>query len=300
MSKAKGAGSAFGKVLTYILVVLLLLGIVGGVAYFFMRSQGMTFYVEYSGTRYLANGESGSIGLVNGTSPTFTVKSLTGEEVNYSVKVTSNGANNFSFTTNDEFWYLWNDDEAKDDYTDVFEVEKGTDGFTLTLPDGFTVEQAIEQKYDADIVLEQELQVDLNYFIIVVTVEDNTVRIPFRFSDFTVTLDTTHIIFGGDTVVSGDFPSETLSAEETFIRYMVQAAQAQSYEEVQPILGVIHQLYTDLVVGGEFSGNSDVRTALSAYVALFRAVEDREYTADEAVSVREDLGDLMERYEPME
>ena len=205
MSKAKGAGSAFGKVLTYILVVLLLLGIVGGVAYFFMRSQGMTFYVEYSGTRYLANGESGSVALLNGTSPTFTVKSLTGEEVNYSVKVTSNGANNFSFTTNDEFWYLWNDDEAKDDYTDVFEVEKGTDGL-----------------------------------------------------------------------------------------------QAQSYEEVQPILGVIHQLYTDLVVGGEFSGNSDVRTALSAYVALFRAVEDREYTADEAASVREDLGDLMERYEPME
>lgn len=249
MSKAKGAGSAFWKVLTYILVVLLLLGIVGGVAYFFMRSQGMTFYVEYSGARYLANGESGSIGLVNGTSPTFAVKALTGEEVNYSVKVTSNGANNFSFTTNDEFWYLWNDDEAKDDYTDVFEVGKDTDGFTLTLPEGFTVEQAIEQKYGADIVLDQELQADLNYFMIVVTVEDSIVRIPFHFSDFTVTLDTTHIIFGGDMVVSGDSSSETLpEQDETFIRYMVQAAQAQSYEEVQPFIGTVHQLYTDLWV----------------------------------------------------
>ena len=186
MSKGNGALVAIGKVITYILVVLFVLGIAGGVVYFFMRNQGMTFYVEYSGTRYLANGESGSIGLVNGTFPTFIVKSLTGEEVNYSVKVTSNGANNFSFTTSGEQWYLWNDDEAKDDYTDVFEVEKGTDGFTLTLPDGFAVEQAIEQKYGADIVLERDLQGNLNYFIIVVTVDESVVRLPFRFFDFTI------------------------------------------------------------------------------------------------------------------
>ena len=96
---------------------------------------------------------------------------------------------------NDEFWYLWNDDEAKDDYTDVFEVGKDTDGFTLTLPEGFTVEQAIEQKYGADIVLDQELQADLNYFMIVVTVENSIVRIPFRFSDLTVTLDPPQIVF---------------------------------------------------------------------------------------------------------
>lgn len=53
-------------------------------------------------------------------------------------------------------------------------------------------------------------------------------------------------------------------------------------------------------MGDETSGNPDLRTAMNAYVAFFRAVEDREYTAEEAASVREDLGDLMERYEPME
>ena len=127
MSKANGAMGAVGKVITYILVVLLILGIAGGITYFFMRSQGMNFYVEYGGTKYLANGESGSIKLLNGTSSAFTVKSLTGEEVNYSVRVMSNGANNFSFTANGEIWYLWNDDETKDDYTDIFEVEKNAD-----------------------------------------------------------------------------------------------------------------------------------------------------------------------------
>ena len=302
MSKAKGAGSAFGKVLTYILVVLLLLGIVGGVAYFFMRNQGMTFYVEYDGNRYLANGESKSVELSNDSSPFFTVKSFTGEEVNYSVKVTSNGANNFSFTVGDELWYLWNDDDARDDYTEVFGLEKNTDGFSLSLPDGFTLEQAIEAKYGAEIVLQEgsDIQEDLNYFLIVVTVDDGIVRIPFRFSNLTLTLDTTHIIFGGDSAGSENPPSEMLpEQEETFIRYMVQAAQAQSYEEVQPTLGTSHRMYTDFVMEGS-TGNSDLRTAMSAYVALFRAVEDREYTADEAASVREDLGDLMERYEPME
>lgn len=302
MSKAKGAGSAFGKVLTYILVVLLLLGIVGGVAYFFMRSQGVTYYVEYNDTQYLANSDGGSIGLRTGETHEFSVKSLTGEEVNYSVKVISNEANNFSFSIGDELHRFYEGNDANDDYSSLFGLQKSADGFTITIPNNVTVESIVSEKFGGEIELLSELSDEYSYFVVVVSSGDSVVNLWFTLDGNVtgITLDTTHIIFGGDTVVSGDFPSETLSAEETFIRYMVQAAQAQSYEEVQPILGVIHQLYTDLVVGGEFSGNSDVRTALSAYVALFRAVEDRKYTADEAASVREDLGDLMERYEPME
>lgn len=302
MSKAKGAGSAFGKVLTYILVVLLLLGIVGGVAYFFMRSQGVTYYVEYSDTQYLANSDGGSIGLRTGETHEFSVKSLTGEEVNYSVKVISNEANNFSFSIGDELHRFYEGNDANDDYSSLFGLQKSADGFTITIPNNVTVESIVSEKFGGEIELLSELSDEYSYFVVVVSSGDSVVNLWFTLDGNVtgITLDTTHIIFGGDTIVSDNPPSETLSAEETFIRYMVQAAQAQSYEEVQPILGAIHQLYTDLVVGGESSGNSDVRTALSAYVALFRAVEDREYTADEAASVREDLGDLMERYEPME
>lgn len=302
MSKAKGAGSAFGKVLTYILVVLLLLGIVGGVAYFFMRSQGVTYYVEYNDTQYLANSDGGSIGLRTGETHEFSVKSLTGEEVNYSVKVISNEANNFSFSIGDELHRFYEGNDANDDYSSLFGLQKSADGFTITIPNNVTVESIVSEKFGGEIELLSELSDEYSYFVVVVSSGDSVVNLWFTLDGNVtgITLDTTYIIFGGDTIVSDNPPSETLSAEETFIRYMVQAAQAQSYEEVQPILGAIHQLYTDLVVGGESSGNSDVRTALSAYVALFRAVEDREYTADEAASVREDLGDLMERYEPME
>ena len=197
MNKANGALGAIGKVITYILVVLLVLGIASMVAYFALRSQGVTYYVEYNGERYLANSDGGSLEFLNGTSPAFTVKSLTGKEVNYSVKITSNGANNFAFTTGGEIWHLWNDDTEKDDYTDIFDVEKGTDSFTITFPDHFTVEKAVEEKFGVEIVLQDEsdIQDDLCYFVLIVSVDESTVRLPFSFSDLTVTLNPPQIIF---------------------------------------------------------------------------------------------------------
>ena len=49
MSKANGTINAIGKIITYILVVLLVLGIAGGISYFVLRNQGITYYVEYDG-----------------------------------------------------------------------------------------------------------------------------------------------------------------------------------------------------------------------------------------------------------
>ncbi len=197
MSKNDGILGAAGKVITYILVVLLVLGIAGMAAYFVLRSQGVTFYVVYDGERYLANGDGGSLELLNGETNTFSVKSLTGGEVNYSVKVTSNGANNFSFTTGGEIWYLWNDDETKDDYTDIFEVEKSADSFTITIPADFSVEKAVEEKFDGEVVLQDEsdIQNDLCYFVLIVSVDESTVCLPFSFFDFTVTLNPPSIVF---------------------------------------------------------------------------------------------------------
>ena len=110
MNKAGGVSNAIGKVITHILVVLFVLGIAGGVVYFALHSQGVTFYVEYSGERYFANSDGGSIKLTNSETHNFSVKPLTGGEVNYNVKIVSNGANNILFTTDGEIWYLWNDD----------------------------------------------------------------------------------------------------------------------------------------------------------------------------------------------
>ena len=46
MSKANGTINTIGKIITYILVVLLVLGIAGGISYFVLRNQGITYYVN--------------------------------------------------------------------------------------------------------------------------------------------------------------------------------------------------------------------------------------------------------------
>ena len=197
MSKANGTINAIGKIITYILVVLLVLGIAGMVAYFALRAQGVTYFVEYNGERYVANGDGGSIGFLSGETYDFTVKSLTGGEVNYDVTVQSNSANNFDFVLNGENYQFFGKNDENNDYAAVFGLQKNTDGFSLALPDHFTVEQAVETKYGGDIELQNgyEISDDLCYFVITVTSDESTVSLWFTFSDFTVTLDPPQIVF---------------------------------------------------------------------------------------------------------
>ena len=197
MSKSNGALGAIGKVITYILVVLLVLGIAGMVAYFALRAQGVTYYVEYGGERYFANGDGGSIELLNGATNRFSVKSLTGGEVNYSVTVQSNSANNFDFVIDGEYRQFYSTTDENNDYAAVFGLQKKADGFSLTLPDHFTVEQAVETQYGGDIELQDgyEISDDLCYFVITVTSDESTVSLWFTFSDLTITLDPPQIVF---------------------------------------------------------------------------------------------------------
>jgi len=195
MDKAGGTINVFGKIITYIFVVLLVLGIAGMVAYFALRGQGVTFYVEYNSERYFANSDGGSIELLNGETYTFSVKSLTGGEVNYDVKVTANSSNNFSFVYDGKPQMFYGTDEALNNYSEVFSLRKQKDGFSLTLPESFTVEKAVETKYGGDVELQEELQDDLCYFVITVTSGESVVNLWFNFSDLTVTLDPPQIIF---------------------------------------------------------------------------------------------------------
>lgn len=195
MSKANGVVNTIAKIITWVLVVLLVLGVAGGLAYLAMRSQGMTYYVEYGGERYVANGEGGSVWLPTDSERTFAVKSLTGNEVNYSVKVTSNDANNFDFVLNGENYQFFGTDDEKNDYTDVFGVTKTADGFMLVLPEDFTVEQAIEKKYGGDVELQSELQDDYCYFVLTVTADKSVVNLWFCFSRMEITLDPPTVVF---------------------------------------------------------------------------------------------------------
>lgn len=99
------------------------------------------------------------------------------------------------FVSGDERWFLWNDNAEKDDYTEVFDLQKKTDGFSLTILNGFTVEKAIEAKYGGDIELQSELQDDLCYFVITVSVGKTAVNLWFNFADFSIRLDPPQVIF---------------------------------------------------------------------------------------------------------
>lgn len=194
MSKAS---SGFGKFITWLLVILLVLCVAVVAAYFFMRGQGMTYYIEYNGKRYFGGTDGGSLTLLTGETHEFSVKSLTGGEVNYSVKVMSNGANNFRFAVGDELHTFYSGNIETDDYSQVFGLEKSSDGFSLTLPESYTVEQAIETKYGEAVSLFDELSNGVCYFVIAVSVENSAVDLWFAFSTHVtdITLDPPSIVF---------------------------------------------------------------------------------------------------------
>ena len=181
MSKASRAGNAVGKVLTYILVVLVVLGVAGMIAYFTLRSQGVTYYVEFDGKRYFGNTDGGSLALADGTTHEFTVKSLSGGEVNFDVKVQSNSASNFAFTVDGVYKQFYSTTAENNDYSEIFGLQKDKGGFSLAVSDGLTVEQAVETKYGGDVLFEKELENNKAYFVISVTAEESAVNLWFTF-----------------------------------------------------------------------------------------------------------------------
>ena len=181
MSKASRAGNAVGKVLTYILVVLLVLGVAGMIAYFTLRSQGVTYYVEFDGKRYFGNTDGGSLSLPTDATYAFSVKSLTGNEVNFDVKVVSNVSNNFDFTVDGVYKQFYSTTAENNDYSEIFGLQKDKGGFTLTVPDGFSVKEAVEIKYGGNVEFGAELENDKAYFVISVTAEESAVNLWFAF-----------------------------------------------------------------------------------------------------------------------
>ena len=179
MSKSKGAGSTVGTIISVLFGVLLLLGIVGIVTYFALRDQGVTFYVECGRQKLYANTDSANISLQSGKPYEFYVKTLTGGEVNYSVQVTSNSANNFTFVHNCVPKKFYGTDEIDNDYSKVFGLKKETDKFTINIPKGFKVEKAIEEKYGGSIEFQEEIKSGLCYFVIAVTADGSKANLYF-------------------------------------------------------------------------------------------------------------------------
>lgn len=194
MSKAS---NAFGKFVVWLLVVILIVAVVGVALFFALREQGITYYVEFGDERYFAGGKGDSLELMDGETHEFSVKSLTGDEIEFDVKITSNADNNICFAYNGEFHYSYTGNAVTDDYSDVFGLQTKTDGFTVTIPQDMTVETAIETKYGGDITLLDELSYSTAYFIISVTVDESSVNLPFIFGEKVsgITLNPPQIVF---------------------------------------------------------------------------------------------------------
>lgn len=193
MSKASGA---FGKFMLWLFAGVLIVAVIGVALYFGLREQGIAYYVEYNGSRYWGGSDGDALSLGLGETHKFSVKSLTGGDVNYSVKVVSNSANSFRFSVGDELYTLYSDDEERNDYSDVFGLEQTVSGFSVTIPQDMTVESAIEQKYGGEVVLFEEVSANVSYFMIVVSAGDSSVNLWFTVGvNVTgVTLDPSQII----------------------------------------------------------------------------------------------------------
>lgn len=181
MSKAGGGMNTVTKIIVWVLVVLLLLGAAGVIAYYVLKDEGVSFYVEYNGERYFSSVSEADLSFKTGDTYTFNVKSLTGENIDYSVSVLSSGEHNFAFICNGEFYVFYSADNADNNgYSHVFSLQKVEDGFSITLPKGFSVEQAIEAKFGGDVELQSELQ-SVPYFVIAVSAGDDTLNLFFSF-----------------------------------------------------------------------------------------------------------------------
>lgn len=175
------AGNAFGKIVIWLLVIVLIVGVAFVALFFVMRNQGATYYVEYGNERYLGGTNGESIFLAADKQHEFSVKSLAGGKVDFSAKVMASGETTVRFSFDNELHALYNGNAELDDYSEVFGLKKGADGFSLTLPDNFTVEQAIEAKYGEEAVLLDELSDLLSYFELLVTVGKSEVVLRFAF-----------------------------------------------------------------------------------------------------------------------
>lgn len=191
----KGLNTA-GKIVAWVLAILLLAGVAGVIVYFVAKEEGADYYVEYGGAKYYGNAEGGKLNITSGEEYRFEVKSLTGENVNFDVKVTSNPANNFEYTVDGKLC-VWNgSDEKANDYTDIFNVQKDETGFTMRVPEQFGIYDILQAKYPGQTVDSGSLDAK-DYFLLTVSVGESSVAFRFGTSAATmgITLDPPEIVF---------------------------------------------------------------------------------------------------------
>lgn len=184
------------KVLSVILVLLIVAAIAGVITYFALQAVGVTFYVELNGVRYYSGASDAELWLPGGEQYSFTVKTIEGEDTEYSAEIRANQETTFTFTADQNPYNFYRrDDASMNDYTDVFDLQKGESGFTIDMPQDVSLQQVMKERYAAEVVIPDGLEERANYFVLIVTVGGNAVNLPFSFAPPTLELDQPGIVF---------------------------------------------------------------------------------------------------------
>lgn len=185
-------GAKVGKIIAYILLVLVLVSAIGFIAYFTggFTSGFKTFYVEIDGDQILTS-ESG-YKIPTGEAMTVEVKyTMSDEKSGYSVKVVPNklAGKDFDFTLDGEVYSY----HGEKDLTEGFEIEYGDTSFTIK-PKG-TITDILRAVYPGSAVEDcRDFAYD-DMFTLIVTSHDGESNVKVN---FTVSEDTEGIIITPD------------------------------------------------------------------------------------------------------
>lgn len=124
----------------------------------------------------------------------FVVNYLSDKHSDYTAKVVAVADNNFAFAVDGKMYQFYGTDEQSNDYSEIFNLQKTKNGFSVTVYDGFDVEQAVREKFDGNVVFESPLDDSLIYFQILVISGDYSVSIPICF-ELKIEIDPPSIIF---------------------------------------------------------------------------------------------------------
>lgn len=187
--------------ITYVLLILALLGGIGFVATF---TNGFTdsfksFYVEYNGQSIMSDTQ---LMLPCGDELRFDAKYVfedIGQKGDYKVKIVTNSNSDTTFDyTVDGVPYAYLSDR---DITNAFDIQKQDGYFTLTLPNGITLQSILDKVYEGqEVVIEDNVnERNTCYYAMIVSSYDDSVsyRIDFCFNVGVagIELDKSEVIF---------------------------------------------------------------------------------------------------------
>lgn len=197
---SKSRISNFANIIVTVIVLLLLLGITGGLIAWLAREDGLTVYVDYGEKRYTVNTVNASLETLDASKHEFTVGSLTGEAVDYTVEITVNKKAAFEFISNEKK-YKW----ATVDCSKYFKIDKTDTGFTLSISADTNVTNCLRSVYD-EIQYIQLMPESGEYFVMTVKTSYGSIAMPFGLYvgdtpyisglNTEITLSTDTIIFG--------------------------------------------------------------------------------------------------------